>query len=141
MQLAAVIQLSFDTVQDRHIAAKNITIQLDNASGFASQELIPFIFNINTRLDDERNVVLRRWIFTEAQTGKTRLETHYSFLNKKIQAYVENDNEILIEDDIVKGISFNGGIYGTTAVIVNADNLFGKISLKKDKSQIRTGLR
>ena len=59
------------------------------------------------------------------------METHYSFLNKKIQAYVENDNEILIEDDIVKGIGFNGGIYGTTAVLVNADNLFGKISLKK----------
>ena len=30
---------------------------------------------------------------------------------------MEDDNDILIEDDIVKAISFNGGIYGTTSVI------------------------
>ena len=27
---------------------------------------------------------------------------------------MEDDNEIIIEDDIVKAISFNGGISGTT---------------------------
>ena len=61
---------------------KNFTIQSDNASNFASQELIPFVFSMNTKLDDGRKIVFRRWIFTEAQTGKTRLDTHYSFLNK-----------------------------------------------------------
>ena len=64
--MAAVIQLAVDTVQYRHPAAKKVIIQSYNASGFASQELIPFIFNINTRLDDKNNVVLIRLIFTEA---------------------------------------------------------------------------
>ena len=37
------------------------------------------------------------------------------FISKyKFQAYVEDENDILIEDDIVKSISFNGGISGTT---------------------------
>ena len=36
---------------------------------------------MNTRIDD-KNYVLSRWIFTEAQTGKIRLDTHYSFINK-----------------------------------------------------------
>ena len=77
VQVKALIQLTVDTLQDRHTAAKKFIIQSDNASGFASQELIPFIFSINTRLDDEKNVVLSIWIFTESHTGKTQLDTHY----------------------------------------------------------------
>ena len=42
-----------------------------------------------------------------------------------------DDKDILIEDDVVKDILFNGGIYGTTAVIFDAVNIFGKIALKK----------
>ena len=62
-------------------------------------------------------------------------------LSIKIQTYVEDENDILIEDDIVKYISFNGCISGTTDVLVDTENLFGKISLKKKKSKIRTGAR
>ena len=58
LQVAAVIQLVVDIVQDRHPVAENVIIQLDNASGSASQELILFIFNINTILDDEK---MLRW--------------------------------------------------------------------------------
>ena len=54
---------------------------------------------------------------------------------------MQDDDEILIEDDMMKDISFNGGIYGTTAVIVDEDNLFGKRSLKKNIFKIRFGAR
>ena len=84
-------------------------------------------------------MVLRIWIFTKAQTRKIRLGTHYSSINKKIQAYVEDDNDITIEDDIVKYISFNVGISGTTAVIVDAATFFGNISSKKINFTINTG--
>ena len=43
---------------------------------------------------------------------------------------MEDKNYILIEDDIVKAIPFNGGIFGTKAVIVDAASLFGKRSFK-----------
>ena len=52
---------------------------------------------------------------------------------------MEDDNDILIEYDTVKAISFNGGIYGSTSVLVGAANLFGKRTLKKNKFKIRTG--
>ena len=84
---------------------------------------------MNTRLDD--TFFFSRWIFIETQTGKTRLDTQYSFINKKIQAYVEDDNGILAEDDIMKAISFNGGISGTTDVLVDTANFFGKGILKE----------
>ena len=44
---------------------------------------------------------------------------------------MEDDNDILIENYIMKTISFNGGMSGTTAVLVDATNIFGKIDLKK----------
>ena len=75
--VSVVINLNVDIVQDRHPAAKKFIIQSDNTSAFASQELIPSILNMNTRLDVKRNVVLSRWIFTESQTGKIPLYTHY----------------------------------------------------------------
>ena len=51
------------------------------------------------------------------------------YFSVKIQAYVEDDNDILFEDDIVKSVGFNGCIYGTTSVVVDKVNLFGKIAL------------
>ena len=50
---------------------------------------------------------------------------------------MQDENDILIEDDIVKAIIFNGGISGNTSVIVDADNIFGKIALKKINFKIR----
>ena len=44
---------------------------------------------------------------------------------------MEVDNEILIECDISMAISFYGGISGTTDVLVDAVNIFGKRALKK----------
>ena len=39
----------------------------------------------------------------------------------------------------MKAISFNGGISGTTAVIVDTSALFGKTSSKKFNFKINTG--
>ena len=44
---------------------------------------------------------------------------------------MEDDSDILIKDDIVKDMIFNGGISGTTTVIVDAENLFDKRVFKK----------
>ena len=51
---------------------------------------------------------------------------------------MEDDNDIMIEYDIVKAISFNGGISGTTSVLVYEADLSGKISLKKINFKIST---
>ena len=58
--------------------------------------------------------------FDRITDRKKLLDNHYSFLNLNCQEFVEDDNDILIEDDIVKVISFNGVIYGTNAILVDA---------------------
>ena len=51
---------------------------------------------------------------------------------------MEDNTNIIIEDDIVNAVSFNRGISGTTDVLVDAENLFVNISLKKTNFHIRT---
>ena len=64
------------------------------------------------------------------------LTIHFSI---KFQSYVEYGNDILVEDDIVKAVSFNWVISGTAAVLVDKDNLFVNRTLKKNIFKIRTG--
>ena len=52
---------------------------------------------------------------------------------------MEDDYDILVEYDIVRDISFNGGISGTTSVLVDTSDLFGKRYLKKIGFKINTG--
>ena len=63
------------------------------------------MFNMNTRLHDKKN-----WFWADGYSQKHRLgksdwilTIHFSNKNR---SYVEDDNDILIEDDIVKDISF-----------------------------------
>ena len=52
---------------------------------------------------------------------------------------MDDDNDILIGDDIVRSITFDAVISGTTDVLVNVENLFGKRALNKINFKIRTG--
>ena len=61
------------------------------------------------------------------------MDIHYSFLDNKFQAYLEDENDILIEDGIVKSISFNVGIPGANNVLDDAASIFGKRDFKKIK--------
>ena len=54
---------------------------------------------------------------------------------------MEDDNDILIEDVFVDDISLNGGVSGTTSVLVDAAALFGKRALNKINFKINTGPR
>ena len=54
---------------------------------------------------------------------------------------MEDNNDILIEDGIMKSIRFNGGIYVANSVLVDVEALFVKISLNKINFNIKTGER
>ena len=54
---------------------------------------------------------------------------------------MEYDNDVLIEYDIMKTVSFNGGISVTTSVLVDAVNIFRNRSSKIINFKIKTGAR
>ena len=64
-------------------------------------------------------------------TDRTNTIGYSLFISQlNFQAYVEDDNDILIEDDIMKAINFNWVIYSTTDVLVDAADIFDKRALK-----------
>ena len=84
VQVGAIIQLASRITNDNGLEIQNIMIQSDNASGISSINLIPFIYEMNSYNKRKKLPVISRWIFTEAQTGKSKLDAHFSFLNIKI---------------------------------------------------------
>jgi hypothetical protein len=96
-----------------------IILQSDNASGFASQQHIPQVHHMNA----DSLPVFSTWIFTEAQTGKSRLDTHFSYVNLQLTKYINAGHDILTESDIQAAMSFQDGIAGTTSILLDASRL------------------
>lgn len=134
VQVSAVLENMIRDIGERYSAVKRIIIQSDNASCFASQDLIPFIFHLNTEFKVCNLPVIEKWIYTEAQTGRGRLDTHFSYLNLIIKSYVEDGNDVVLEEDIVKAMSFRGGVAGMSAILLNLENLPKAAISKKFKS-------
>ena len=121
VQVGAVVSTIITRIKLTKPKIKSIIFQSDNASCFASQELIPFIHHINTQMRDDRDdsVQVTRWLFTEEQTGRGRLDTHFSFLNIKFNSYVEYSNDMVSEDNIFQAMTHREGVTGTTAILLN----------------------
>jgi hypothetical protein len=95
--------------------------------------LIPFIYHLNLESKEEESPIITNWIYTEAQTGRTRLDTHFSYLNLIFKSYVEDGNDIILEEQILDALAFCGGVAGTTGVLINCENLNGSAIKKKFK--------
>ena len=90
----------------------------------------------------EKNLpVISRWIFTEAQASKSKLDAHFSFSNIKLNSFVENDNNIVVEDNIVQEISSLGGVKGTTVYLVDASTIGMQKMINKKIADGRTKTR
>merc|ERR1712043_6403 len=78
--------------------------------------------------------IVARWIFTEAQTGQGRLDTHFSYLNLILKSFVEDGNAAMPDEHILAALSFRGGVAGTTGMLLNCENLSGLTIGKKFKT-------
>jgi len=136
IQVAGVLQCLVRYLQRVHPNTRQVAIQSDNASCFSSQELIPFIYHMNGAGVEP---FITWWIFTKPQTGKGRLDTHFSYVNVMLKLYVEDGYNIVLEDDIVKALLHRGGISNTTCLLLDASNLAGPVTSKKFTA--KTGAR
>ena len=66
----------------------------DNASCLVSHGIIPYIHTVNQRL---AGIKIRKWVYTEACTGKNRLNSHFSFINLLLTAFSNDHNGIYLE--------------------------------------------
>ena len=77
-----------------------------------------------------QNPIIVIWLFTEAQTGRGRLDAHFSFINFILISYVEDGNNIDLEEHIINALKFCGGTVGTTGILLDC-SMFPKAALKK----------
>jgi hypothetical protein len=120
VQVCAILQLLCSSVQKKHPDVKEIFLQSDNATCFSSQAIIHFIHHLNA---ENPSVTINKWIFTDAQTGCGRLDTHFSYVNIVLKSYVEDGNDIDMEEDICKALLYHDGLSGTTVVLVDGSRL------------------
>jgi len=142
LQVCSVITEILRRVSEHMPDITDICLQSDNASCFASQDHIPYIYLLNKEshgpiIVKSHGPMIVKWIFTEAQTGRGRLDTHFSYVNMLLQSYIEGGNDILTEDDIFNALTYNYGIYGSTAVLLDASNLIGPVFDNKETFKVK----
>lgn len=139
VQVSSAIEKIVSYVKEKYPEVKEIIIQSDNATCFASQEHIPFIYHMNKEFRTKNMPIISKWLFTEAQAGRGRLDTHFSYLNTVFKSFVEDGNDILTEEHVIDALAFDGGIAGTTGILLDCANLQGETISKKFKtSKVRS---
>jgi hypothetical protein len=136
--LAAMQVIVTEHIKQRYPEIRTVTLQSDNASCFATHDAIPFVHHLNAETRGDSNLQIVKWINTEAQTGKGRLDTHFSFVNTLFKSYVQDGNNILTEDDIFNALCFQGGVTGATAILINGQNLHSFDKVLRDKKEFKT---
>jgi hypothetical protein len=118
MQVLGVLTSLLPKIKQLYPEITEISIQSDNASCLASHDNIAYIHHLNKTLEGLGMTVVQ-WIYNEAQTGKGRLDTHFSFVNIIFRSYIESENNILTEQDIYDALCHNGGLMGSIALLVD----------------------
>ncbi|KAE9337068.1 hypothetical protein PR003_g12184 [Phytophthora rubi] len=90
----------------------------DNASVFASGEWIPWVIKLTRKYPHLR---VSRYMNTEAQTGRDMLDAHFSFLNRKVSAFVTKDNAVQTPVELFSALTDDGGVANTTTLLVIVD--------------------
>ncbi|KAE9119417.1 hypothetical protein PF007_g8549 [Phytophthora fragariae] len=90
----------------------------DNASVFASGEWMPWVIKLTRKHPHLR---VSRYMNTEAQTGRDMLDAHFSFLNRKANAFVRKDNVVQTPAELFAALTDDGGVANTTTLLVSVD--------------------
>jgi hypothetical protein len=107
-------------VQARYPLVKTVSIQSDNASCYSCSGHVHFLLAFNDHARRAGRPTIREWVFTEAQTGKTALDAHFSYVQQRLNRYVQQDGAVVATCvDIYTALQSWGGIAGATTARVD----------------------
>ena len=135
IQVAAIIQIMLDEVKKKFPDVKRILLKTDNASCMSSHNNIPFIYHLNKEIKEKHgDYQVARWTNMEAYTGKDFIDTHFSFINRRLEAYVNNGNNVTTQQEIFKALSWKNGLAGTTTYVLDFTGLQSLPYVEKTKN-------
>ena len=134
IQVAAIIQVMLDEVKKKFPDVKRVLLKTDNASCMSSHNNIPFIYYLNKEMKEKHgDYQVERWINMEAYTGKDFIDTHFSFINRRLEAYVNNGNNVTTQQEIFEALSWKNGLAGTTTYVLDFTGLSSLPYVQKTK--------
>ena len=139
IQVLSVLDAIIEQIAKDHPKVKQLMLGSDNASCLASHNNIPYIHHRNLRADS--SIFCKNWIYTEACTGKNKLDTHFSYLSQKLKNYVIDNNNIKTELDIYKAMSHEKGMAGTTSVLFDGSKFNNTVFVGNNFKAAKTGVR
>jgi hypothetical protein len=74
--------------------AASIYVQSDNATHYSGSSVFRWVIQRNQEWRAAGQATIARWIFTEAQRGKTALDGHNSFVSMKLDQFVRRGMEL-----------------------------------------------
>lgn len=86
-----------------------------------------FINLINNQQKASGNVIqISQYHFNEAQRCRGMLDTHFSYLHKRIRIYVDSGNYVRTHQDLFDVLASNGGISATTTLLIRISDAWSK---------------
>ena len=140
VQVLSILDAIVDQIHEDFPEIDELMLGSDNASCLASHDNIPYIHYRNLR---KQYIKIRNWIYTEACTGKGRIDTHFAFIALILKSFVLKGNDICTEEDIYNAMSSGAGLAGTSAVLFDGSKLTGKVfdTPKTGFKASKTGVR
>jgi hypothetical protein len=96
---------------------KSIIIASDNAGTFSNKLLVVYLWNLLVMAQNQGLPSIKRWIYSEAQTGKNMLDTHFSYVSLWLKSWVDEGNDIQTPTDIFNAMTCKAA--HTTCILVD----------------------
>ena len=110
VKILGILQEMIPKIKQDFPLIEELVLGSDNASCLASHDNIIYIRHLNQKVD---GIKVTNWLYTEACTGKDRLDTHFIYLNLKLKAYIIHGNDNCTEEGIYTAMTFKNGLAGT----------------------------
>ena len=97
----------------------SVILQSDNGSAFGSVSLVYWIAWRNKQWREQNVATVKKYVYTEAQRGKTGLDAHFAFVSYKINQYVNLGGNVRTPADVFQALTTAGGISRTSSQLLD----------------------
>ena len=115
-QVQSLLSAVLPSIKEFIPSATQFTVVSDNGSAFSGQENFRFCFGRN-KVQWDCGLTLTRWMYFEAQCGKTTLDTHFSFVNIVLRRFAREVRPVKNHRDVFDALKANGGITNSLAML------------------------
>lgn len=100
---------------------KRIIIVSDNGAALSNSSNIGYVWHRNLNKWDV-DLLIERWVYFEAQCGKTVLDTHFAYVGLCIRRYARSTKAVCTPVDVYDALVHGDGIKNTSTMVLNMDD-------------------